>query len=313
MTEPAGATAWQDDPVLPEPTVLALVRRHVPDAERLTAVDESGRKGRAYIVNERIVLKTHRPVRLRARVIEEFETDPEKEAFFLQLLASDERIKAPRLLGHGQGFGVQYVCMTRVPGVALRQSELDAERRRRALAGLGRTLRRIHALPLEPVLASGLFPSKGPPAQLRARLEALFARLVAAHHELPPEWRLATDVEQAARAALAALPDDPARAVLHSNPAAEHVFADPADGSFLGLIDFGDGYVGHPALDLRPWRDPADRAAVLEGYESEGPVDAAFLATMRVGQIVGALAAALRMRETRARLGEALRTLLDEL
>ena len=90
------------DPVLSEGEVLAIVRRHVPEARALTGIDESGRKGRAYFVDEGIVLKTHRPARLRGRLVEEFETSLEKEAFFLAQTEPFEGILTPRPLGHGR-------------------------------------------------------------------------------------------------------------------------------------------------------------------------------------------------------------------
>jgi hypothetical protein len=33
-----------------------------------------------------------------------------------------------------------------------------------------------------------------------------------------------------------------------------------------GLIDFGDSYLSHPALDLRTWPAVSDRLALREGY-----------------------------------------------
>ena len=105
------------DPVVPDHVVLKLVRRHVRSAKAVTAVDESGRKGRAYFIDDRIVLKTHRPIRLRGRAVEEFETSLEKEAFFLQQMEGDGRIKTPKLLSYGRDSDVEYVCMTRMRGV----------------------------------------------------------------------------------------------------------------------------------------------------------------------------------------------------
>jgi hygromycin-B 7''-O-kinase len=53
--------------------------------------------------------------------------------------------------------------------------------------------------------------------------------------------------------------------LLHSNPRPTHVFCAP-DGSLTGLIDFGDSYLSHPAMDLRTRPDPADRLALRDGY-----------------------------------------------
>ena len=75
------------------------------------------------------------------------------------------------------------------------------------------------------------------------------------------------------------------------------MYVDGPAAEFQGLIDFGDAYISHPAFDLRPWRDPDDAAALVEGYVSEGPIDDAFIPTMRVGMVVGELAALVRGRE----------------
>lgn len=305
--------AISDDPVLPEAVVLALARRHVPSAKRVTGVDESGRKGRAYFIDDDTVLKTHRPLRLRARAVEEFETSLRKEAFFLRHMKQDPGIAMPVLLGYGRDAGVEYVCMTRMRGVSLRRVELSTSERATVLEELGATLRRIHGLPQAPFDASGLFPKDGPPAELRARLEALFSRIVTAIQELPEQWRIGPPAEEIARRALAALPETAERAALHSNPAGEHVFADPVTKRFVGLIDFGDAFISHPAFDLRPWRDPLDRAAIIAGYQREGAVDPNFLATWRVGLVLGELASALRGRAPLSQHSGGLRLLLEEL
>ena len=52
---------------------------------------------------------------------------------------------------------------------------------------------------------------------------------------------------------------------LHSNPGPTHAFVD-AGGALTGLIDFGDAYLSHPALDLHRWPAVADRLALREGY-----------------------------------------------
>jgi hypothetical protein len=54
---------------------------------------------------------------------------------------------------------------------------------------------------------------------------------------------------------------------------------------YTGTIDFGDAYISHPALDLRRWKDPTDREALLAGYLAAGPVDDVFMAVWRVTQI----------------------------
>src|SRR5438067_116127 len=125
------------DAALPDALVLSIVLRHVPGAQRVTFVDESGRKGRAYFIDDEIVLKTQRPARLRGRVIEEFETSLEKEFFFLHQIEAGGGIPAPTPLGYGREGAVEYACMTRVRGQNLRQAELSPEQRPEALTDVG--------------------------------------------------------------------------------------------------------------------------------------------------------------------------------
>src|SRR4051794_35762650 len=96
------------DPVLDAERVLSLVRRHVPDAEAVTGVDESGGEARTYAIDAGLILKTQRPHRLRPR------TSLEKETFFLQHLAHVAELPVPRVLGYGRDGDVEYICMTRI-------------------------------------------------------------------------------------------------------------------------------------------------------------------------------------------------------
>ena len=100
------------DPVLDEQTVCGLARRHVPGAAQVTGVDESGGEARTYAVDKDIILKTQRPHRVRPR------TSLEKEVFFLKRLAAYPEISVPRVLGYGREGGVEYICMSRMAGVA---------------------------------------------------------------------------------------------------------------------------------------------------------------------------------------------------
>ena len=173
------------DPVLSAAVVLTLVRRHVPHATRVTAVDESGGEARTYVVDDTIILKTQRPHRLRPR------TSLAKEVFFLNRLASEPRLNVPRVLGYGrEGSTIEYTCMTRLPGVALANVEPTEPARQAALGALGRTLRRIHALPRAPFETSGLFPSDHGPAEVRTRLAELFSAAIARIGADAPAWTL---------------------------------------------------------------------------------------------------------------------------
>ncbi|HVC31675.1 MAG TPA: aminoglycoside phosphotransferase family protein, partial [Steroidobacteraceae bacterium] len=208
---------------------------------------------------------------------------------------------------------VEYVCMTRMPGVAARHAKLEGPSRAGMLRRLGRTLRWIHEAPQEPLTGSGLFPSDQTQGGLRLRLSSTFGRLADAFQPTPEEWPLDQSPQDVAAAALRALPKADAMLALHSNPGPEHVFVDPATGAFSGLIDFGDAYISHPALDLRQWPAAEDRAAVLEGYTADGGVSDAFLAIWRIALIQAQMMAIVYHRQDRSRVAENLLGLLAAL
>jgi hypothetical protein len=105
-------------------------------------------------------------------------------------------------------------------------------------------------------------------------------------------------------------PDDTPPVALHSNPGPEHAFVDASSGAFLGLIDFGDAYCSHPALDLRSWTEQGDAEAVFAGYNSAGTVAAGFEDVQLTGRIIVELAMASRGHRTPEELAHALDELL---
>ena len=274
------------DPVLADARVLELARRYIRNAHAVTAVDESGGEARTYAVDDTIIVKTQRPHRLRPR------TSLEKEVCFLKEIARQApALSVPRVLGYGrEGSGreaIEYTCMTRMPGVALRHAALSVPERQAVLRALGASLRRVHELTQAAFVDSGLFPADKTPADFHARMQALFGRAHAQMQAEHREWRSPGTPEGTVEQALAALPADGGeRVALHSNPGPEHTFVHPESRVYSGLIDFGDAYISHPALDLRVWRLPADRAALFAGYTAAAPVSAPFLATWRVVQVL---------------------------
>ena len=140
------------DPVLDERTVLNIVRRHVGSCSAVTSIDETGGEARAYGIDDNLVLKVQRPHRLRPR------TSLEKEAFFLHQLAAYPDIVVPHVLGYGRHDHIEYLVMTRMPGVPALTVELTGGQRMDVLHQLGRTLRRLHAMPQAPFYGSALFP-----------------------------------------------------------------------------------------------------------------------------------------------------------
>ncbi len=263
--------------------MLSLVRRHVPNATALTGVDETGGEGRVYMVDDHLALKVQRPHRPTHR------NSLEKEAFFLRHLECDPELSAPRVLGYGREGSVEYMCMTRMPGVAMRDVTLEGPARRELLRSLGSALRRIHQVPQAPLAGSGLFPGDNSPADVVTRLETWFARAVEAISRNPAAWPLELPPEEAARRVLGGLPPAEERVALHTSPSPIHVFVDPDTHRFTGLIDFGDSFVSHPALDLRQWGRHKDQAALMEGYAAESPVDDAFMAVWHTVRVLAAM------------------------
>ena len=295
------------DPVLGDDVVLTLVRRHVPGAQAVTGVDESGGEARTYAIDDDLILKTQRPHRLRPR------TSLSKEAAFLRHLAAFPAIAVPCVLGYGLAEGVEYICMTRMPGMPVNRQTIAEPTRAGVLRALGQTLRQIHVVPQAPLTTSGLFPGDQTAANLSARLTEAFDEVLVVLQSAGDVWEFAQSPRVVANAALATLPNTTAFVALHSNPGAEHTFADPVTQIYTGTIDFGDAYISHPALDLRRWKDPADRDALLVGYLTAGPLDEEFMAVWRVTQVWADMATIATTPEHRDAAHAHLRRILAEL
>jgi hygromycin-B 7''-O-kinase len=265
------------DPVLDTDRVLELTRRHLSSTQSVTAVDETGGEARTYVIDEAFVFKTQRPHRVRPR------TSLEKEVFHLNQLASRApEVNVPRVLGYGRESEVEYILMTRMPGVAMRCLALSGTARAGVLRELGSVLRVMHGLDPVPFRESGLFPGDQDTMATRSRLEADLQRAVETAAEQAEGWNLPFTPEEAVdrvRDGLQHIDDSPVP--LHSNPGPEHVFVDANTLRLTGLIDFGDAYLSHPALDLRRWAQPADRDALMDGYTGDGQVSESFHANWR--------------------------------
>ncbi|NNN04054.1 MAG: aminoglycoside phosphotransferase family protein [Acidimicrobiaceae bacterium] len=270
------------DPVLESEHVLELVRRHVPSASRVTGVDESGGEARTYLCDDDVVLKVQRPHQLRPR------TSLEKESFILRALERDSSISVPRSLGYGRDGSVEYLVLSRVPGVSLRDASLDAPSRERVLLALGAMLRRIHDVDQAALSNSPLIPGDRHPDDLATRLSETFEDLRVELGALSGV-RGVIDLDLVKERCLAALASEGPIVTLHSNPGAEHCFVHPTTGELSGLIDFGDAYRSHPALDIRSRHSLADSRTMLAGYVSSGPLPEGFTAVWRTGAILSEL------------------------
>jgi aminoglycoside phosphotransferase (APT) family kinase protein len=267
------------DPVLDPATVLRIVRQHVRGAAAVTAVDETGGEARTYMVDDGIVLKTQRPQQLRER------TSLEKETFFLNALAAASDVRVPRVLGYGRDGDVEYICMSRMPGVAARTVTIEGAARAALLRELGGMLLRIHALPRLQFFDHPLFPGPRSTEAFEERLRAGFERAVETIERDPTVWGLAEPPRAIADRVIATQRGAVDLVALHSNPGPEHVFVDPATLRLTGIIDFGDAYIAHPAFDMR-WPRPEDRDALLAGYTEERRPSEMFLAAWRASQVL---------------------------
>jgi len=291
------------DPVLAERTVLDIVRRHGVSCAAVTSIDETGGEARAYVLDDNLVLKVQRPHRRRPR------TSLEKEAFFLYQLAAYPDIVVPHVFGYGRHDNAEYIVMTQMPGVPALTVELTGVQRMDVLHQLGRTLRRLHSLPQAPFYNSALFPGSRTREAFVERVRAKLAYAVQVIGDTPNLWWLDISPADLASRVFAALPASVDLVALHSNPGPVHTFVRPDTLDFVGLIDFGDAYISHPALDWR-WPTHADRVALLQGYGDATPVSDEFRAAWRAALVLSDMSALATRPETRPQALERLRDLL---
>ncbi len=267
------------DPVLSDDYVRELIGRHAVGSSREVAVDETGGEARTYLCGD-VVLKTQRPHRLRPR------TSLEKEAFILQEIDRQISLPLPRVLGYGRDGDVEYEVLTRVPGIALRDTTLSDAARAGVLRELGRVLRQIHEVDQTQFRTSPLVPGDDQPQDTMLRLNEQFDEVSALIGSLD---LAVPHLVQIRATILSGEPQGFDLVVLHSNPGAEHCFVDPATKTFSGLIDFGDSYRSHPALDVRSWRSTDDSREILAGYTSSGSLSPGFMNVWRAAMIVSEL------------------------
>src|SRR5207237_3857284 len=136
-------------------------------------------------------------------------------------------VSVPRVLGYGRESDLEYILMTRMPGVAMRHVSIAGEARVELLGELGASLRLMHDLDAEPFRTSGLFPGDEDAHAMRVRLERELERAVEGASEQRAAWTLHySPAEAAARARIGLDLIDAEPVPLHSNPGPEHVFVD---------------------------------------------------------------------------------------
>ena len=277
------------DPVLTDDLVLGLARAYLPAPGRVgavLAVEESGGEARAYLLDGGVVVKTQRPHRLRPR------TSLAKEAALLTALEPTLPGRVPMLFGYDQvdtsAGQVEFIVMSRIAGQAVltRPTGPVGPARAQLLREVAAALRAVHTLDPTGLVLAGVLPVDGDADGLRRRVELGLADLVEYLDSHPAGWPLNIAPAQVAAAALDALPRRLGQppVVLHSNPGPPHVFIDDS-GIFTGLIDFGDCYASHPALDLRTWPHPADRITLRECYLDGRPAGTEWKAVWTVAML----------------------------
>lgn len=302
------------DPVLSEELMVQLASRYLPAGmlvSRACAVDESGGEARAYLLDADVVVKTQRPHRLRPR------TSLRKEARLLEALSGPLAGRIPVVFGYDgldTAVGmVEFIVMSRVSGQAVRHAGVEESARGRLLGEVAAVLRTVHSLDPTALGQDGLLPTDADGVALRRRLDLGFADILDALQQSPGVWTLPVSPTEVASRAVAALPRASWKAaVLHSNPGPTHVFVDN-DGTFTGVIDFGDAYCSHPALDLRSWPDPADRVMLYEAYCDGEPSSTEFDDVWTVAMLYADMAAVASRPELSARAGEDLLMRLAQL
>ncbi|MGK5112851.1 MULTISPECIES: phosphotransferase family protein [unclassified Geodermatophilus] len=286
------------DPVLPSELVRELAGPHLPSGVQLDGgmqVDESGGEARVYLFDRSdaaggVVVKTQRPHRLRPR------TSLRKEAALLEALTGPLAGRIPDLYGYDRvataDGPVEFIVMSRVPGRPVGLRPLPPVARQGLLRAVAGVLRVVHALDATQLQVDGILPTVEGGAGHRARLEANFADLVERLEQQRDRWPLEVPPARVAELAVAALPErlDQPSVPLHSNPGLTHVFTGPA-GDFTGLIDFGDAYAAHPALDLRSWPDPEDRLLLREAYLDGRPAGVEWNAVWTTVMVLADMAA----------------------
>ena len=289
------------DPILDGGLVVDLIRRHTTISATTFDVDETGGEARAYVLRE-VVLKTQRPQQLRPR------TSLAKEAFILEQLALNGSIPVPRILGYGREGDVEYEVLSRIPGIALRDAVLSSSARVAVLHEVGATLRAIHETDQSALERSGLIPGDETSDDVALRLRTNFDGAVEA---LAREGAV-VNFDELRVEFLGDLSSEQSLVTLHSNPGPEHCFVDPINERFSGLIDFGDAYRSHPALDVRSWRSLDDSRLLLSGYVSEGGASADFLRVWRAGVLVSQLRLAAHAHADPATLAHVTESLRNE-
>ena len=254
------------DPILGDDFVLDIVRQYVPEAKTVMHVDESGGEARTYAVDDNIILKVQRPQQLRSS------TSLEKEVFFLRQLEKQTDVNVPRVLGYGKKDGIEYTCMTRMPGIAVEDAKLSKEEKNALLFELGKELRKIHSIDQQLFAESGLFPCDDP-SDLTERLKRRYQSALQKKDGISPE-KLSFALD-AVEEELQNIQDADVFVALHVNPYIPHVFVDENTLKYSGIIDFGDVYIGHSIFDMWYWKVES-RKILLRGYTDEKPISEAF-------------------------------------
>ena len=126
--------------------------------------------------------------------------------FFLNQLRPYPEIAVPEVLGYGRNEGVEYILMTRMPGVPALTVDLQGAKRTEVLLRLGRVLRRLHSISQPPFYSSSLFPGYRNLEEFAARARAGLDNAVQVISETPHLWQLSISPDDLTAKALSGLP-----------------------------------------------------------------------------------------------------------
>jgi aminoglycoside 2''-phosphotransferase len=264
--------------MLREGEALALLAEGAPELEVRTArPTQQGWDSLTLLVNEEWIFRFARRPDVAARLT--------REVRLLPRLAEALPVAIPRFeyVADDHAGGVRCVGYRAIVGERLTRAALTPERAANVIEQLGAFLTALHGFPVAEATALGVLG--GDVAGWHGELAERYAEV--REHVLP---LLSADERRASCAlweGFLAAPESFAfqPALIHRDLGAEHLLFQPETGRLAGVIDWGDAWIGDPALDFvgitrELGRELAERVLTSYGRPIE-PSGAAFWARVR--------------------------------
>ena len=202
-----------------------------------------------------------------------------REISLLPALAEALPVPIPRfshiaLAGAPTDPALPFVGYTRLDGVFLDRAPELLHTASPLVPQLADFLRALHAFPLDRAVACGV--PLGSWAAWVAHWHSFAARAMRpddpAHDAATSAWVAATRDTFLAELDAAECPV----ALLHHDLATEHILATPTGDRISGVIDWGDVWIGDPAMDFAGFAASYDAATLDALLRAYGPVDVGF-------------------------------------